>query len=314
MTTKLPKAVREAGERADEALKAAQVKPGDAGQPKPADDATIKPDEATPSAADLKAQLDTLQARYSTLQGKYDAEVKPVKDLEAQNAGLQSQLQTLQTQIQTIQAELEAAKARPAVNEKLENARAEYGEEHQMFQLVADQQATIDTLNKTVQELNRKLSGVQTDLTDTKTQTTKSQSDAFYKALDEKIPDWETRNKYPGWLKWLAGIDQFTGKKRQDLLDAAHAALDAQRVINFFNAYGEFKASNKQPTLDANIADLADAGGSGGGGELPKRKWKPSEIREFYEKRSKGQVNDKDFAETQADILAAQTEGRILKE
>jgi len=55
--------------------------------------------------------------------------------------------------------------------------------------------------------------------------------------LDKAVPDWETINKDPAFLKWLGEMDPLTGIQRQELLNQAHKALDAPRVANFFNSW-----------------------------------------------------------------------------
>jgi len=51
------------------------------------------------------------------------------------------------------------------------------------------------------------------------------------------VPDWETINKNPGFLKWLQGIDPLNNRPRQDLLNEAQDRSDANRVAEFIKTW-----------------------------------------------------------------------------
>ena len=64
-----------------------------------------------------------------------------------------------------------------------------------------------------------------------------SLEERYYQALDQAVQDWRRINKNPAFIQWLTGIDEFSGRTRQQLLDEAHATFDANRVIRFFMTY-----------------------------------------------------------------------------
>jgi hypothetical protein len=68
-------------------------------------------------------------------------------------------------------------------------------------------------------------------------------SNDIYGALDQQLPDWRSLNQQEDWKNWLAQLDAFNGVSRQQLLNQAFAAGDADRVLQFFRG---FLADNAQ--------------------------------------------------------------------
>jgi hypothetical protein len=65
----------------------------------------------------------------------------------------------------------------------------------------------------------------------------------IYSTLDQNLPDWRRINQDQSWKEWLTVPDVFSGVPKQQLLDQAFAAGDADRVLIFFRG---FLAENTQ--------------------------------------------------------------------
>src|SRR5262245_2340697 len=56
-------------------------------------------------------------------------------------------------------------------------------------------------------------------------------------AVERAVPNYREIDADPRWHSWLVQIDPLTGQMRQQLLNAAVAAGDANRVRAFFNGF-----------------------------------------------------------------------------
>ena len=71
----------------------------------------------------------------------------------------------------------------------------------------------------------------------------RAKANDIYGALDQQLPDWRSLNQQEDWKNWLAQPDIYNGTSRQQLLNQAFAAGDADRVLQFFRG---FLADNAQ--------------------------------------------------------------------
>jgi hypothetical protein len=106
-------------------------------------------------------------------------------------------------------------------------------------------------------------------------------------------------NADPRWLQWLAGIDNLNGRTRQDLLNAATAAGDASRIIRFFRDF--MQAAGRQAQSRTAAA-----------GDRPT--YTRAQIAWFYNQHRRGAYKGReaDWARQEADLYAAQREGRVI--
>jgi hypothetical protein len=71
----------------------------------------------------------------------------------------------------------------------------------------------------------------------------------IYSTLDQNLPDWRRINQDQDWKDWLAQPDIFNGVPKQQLLNQAFAAGDANRVLTFLRGY--LAENAQQPAMRA---------------------------------------------------------------
>lgn len=296
----LPRAVLEAEEKAnrlhEELLKQQQATessdpPKDPPQDPPKDPEPLKtPSDSTPPVGQQDEQL---EHRYKVLQGKYNSEVPR---LAAENKELKGRLSDLEQQIEL----LKVKPAEPLVKpEEIE----EYGEglvdlaRRIAKEEVQAKQAEIDLLKSKLDSLSNV--------------TTQKVEKDFFTSLTEMVPDWEQINQDAKFLAWLDEVDELTGESRQALLSRAEKSRDAARTAKFFTAFKKTSSSwaaNSNQALDQQIAPDTNKAP-----QTPpsKKVWTRAEVSDFYSRVRRGEIDDKEAIAIEADLHAAQIEGRI---
>jgi len=299
----LPRAVLEAEEKAnklhEELLKQQQAPangetPSD---PPPSDpppaDPPVPPqptnDSPTPPAS---GQDDNWEHRFKVLQGKYNAEIPR---LAGENKDLKAKLTELE-------ASLESLKNKPEPLVKPEEIE-EYGEglidvaRRIAREELASKDAEINSLKAKIDSLSNV--------------TTKKVEADFFTSLTSMVPDWEQVNQDPKFLSWLDEVDELTGESRQTLLSRAEQSRDAARTAKFFNAFK--KTSSTWAATSANALDQQVAPPTNKAPNAPpaKKVWTRAEVSDFYARMRRGDISDADAVAIEADIHAAQIEGRL---
>lgn len=299
----LPRAVLEAEEKAnklhEELLKQQQAPangepPSD---PPPSDpppaDPPVPPqstnDSPTPPAS---GQDDNWEHRFKVLQGKYNAEIPR---LAGENKDLKAKLTELE-------ASLESLKNKPEPLVKPEEIE-EYGE------------GLIDVARRIARE---ELAGKDAEINSLKAKidslsnvTTQKVEADFFTSLTSMVPNWEQINQDPKFLSWLDEVDELTGESRQTLLSRAEQSRDAARTAKFFNAFK--KTSSTWAATSANALDQQVAPPTNKAPNAPpaKKVWTRAEVSDFYARMRRGDISDADAVAIEADIHAAQIEGRL---
>ena len=332
----IPESVRRQAEEADrlmQQISARQTEPHTEElepEPQPEPEPPPKEEVTESSPKSAKDEVALWEQRYRTLQGKYDAEVGRV---HRENGELRAKLAQLEAQIdQLMKSKQEQEKTpEPIVRpEDVENYGAEMIDlvERVARKVAADRTKDLERVIKELRdenaELKRSLAGVEK-------KTGQTAQEAFLQRLSTLVPDWEVLNRDPGFLAWLGQIDPFTGVHRQQLLDAAGEALDAQRVAAFFNAYkqglGRVEPSptpNPQPPPNPQltrhtppeVARQVQPGRSKAAStpqvpESATRIWSQKEIEDFYREASLGRYSREEQARIEAEIDLAVAQGRV---
>lgn len=319
-----PRAVREAGERSDqafEALKAqqqAEQDPTPQGDPPVPDDdkgdpPTPTPDPAPPEGGPKQAK-DEWRDKFFVLQGKYNAEVPR---MAAQIRSLLSKTEALEAANAELRQKVEAAPQAPAKPDP-DEARLveEYGPAIvQTIERIADRKAA-----ERVAPLQGKLDETEAER---KARQQREEADrkaaAFQEAVVDLVPDWEAIDALPAFHAYLAepGSD---GRSRQDALMAAANSFDAAGAARIFLAFkrtpaGVSATGTKPPPKTDRLEHLRvpDATGRDRGNTAGKKVWTKAEMTAFYKDLALGKfANDPERAkQIERDIDDAAREGRI---
>jgi len=306
----LPRAVLEAEQRADEILKqlnqaknpqpqegeavASSQKPED-GQ---AQSVAVQAEPATNNDAQQAppAEENQWEQRYKSLRGKYDAEVPR---LAASNKELTTRLQSIEKELE----DLRKAKATPRESLVKPEEVQEFGEP--LVDLI--RRAARDEVSDKEQEI----ASLRSRLERFEVSNTKNAEVDFYTRLAASVPGWEETNKEEGFLKWLAEYDELTGLQRQDSLDDAVRNNDAVRAARFFNKWRDINKQQTETssrTLESQVVPTTSTVSTPPPG---KKIWSRGEIGAFYQRAKNNEISDSDMVSIEADIHAAQLEGRI---
>lgn len=235
---KLPKAIREEAERADQIERelAAMVNdqitdavtqtppidvpPIDLSAESPPSDT---PSEETPPVDEPPPEdpnSETWQSRYNALQGKYNAEVPR----------LHQQLRELTQYVQQVEAKVNTP-SDPIVptdrlNEKDREAAELFGEDLVNYireRSQAEAERRIAELKQSQQHVEQRIA--------------QSEHERFFAQVEAAVPNWRDIDKDPAWLGWLEEYDPMLGAPRQAAVNEAVKARDSARAIHLFNAF-----------------------------------------------------------------------------
>lgn len=258
--------------------------------------------QGTPTG-DLQKEVDEWRQRYRTLQGMYN--------------GMMGQVDSLQKLLATMQSQQQASAAPTAPtkpvqgNLKLINDDeiTEYGADLiDVVKRAAKEELlpVIDSLQRENAELKNRLGGVTQ-------QVSVNSKEKFFENLGRKVPDWESINEHPEYLKWLDEADPFTGIPRQQLLDDAYAKFNVDRTAQFFLTWKGLQGIQQQaPAAGSNRMERMVSPGRSKGGVAPAQQgkiWTRAEISNFY--RVKAGLAKDEAEKIERDIFKAQQEGRI---
>ena len=245
-----------------------------------------------------------LRSRYASLQGKYNAEVPR---LHSRAKELEAQLQQLMEENASLRGEI--AKQEEAKSYLTERDSETYGED--MVDLVrraAKEESSrfareAATLKSQVEELRQQMSY--------QAQTVAAQrEEAFYEALSAAVPDWETQNTEQGFLDWLAQADPLYGFQRNEALQRAFNARDAQRVAAIFLEYQQTAQRSSNP-----LARQVNPKGSRASVDhqgQPMRTFTNKDVADFYDAWRRGKYTDEQAALIEKEIQDAVAAGRVV--
>jgi hypothetical protein len=159
----------------------------------------------------------------------------------------------------------------------------------------------------------------------------RSAEQQFFDGLTRLVPGWESINAQQPFQAWLLDLDPMTGISRQTYLEDAQRRGDVQRVASIFNIWQQISGNSQvaQPTARPNspssaanseLARQVSPGRSLNSTPAPTssqdRIWTGADITKFYSDVRKGvyKGNDAERSRLEADIFAAQREGRISRQ
>ena len=272
--------------------------------------------------------------RYKVLQGKYDAEVPR----------LHESVREMQGTVQKLQKDLETAKAAPAPQPQPTFEAGKYVKKEDIEEYTVEMTNFIRSvareelegnisavlekllptllepyLGKTLKPMQETVQRISARVETREARESKSADEKFFDSLEEAIKKqtgltFDAINTHPFFLDWLAQKDSRSRRVRQELLDEARAALDADWASTFFTDF----VQEHPNTVVATASPTVVPNRLGGGGDQPTptgRIWRGSEITAFYKDVSIGKYKGRDAEKQQLenDIYAAKKEGRIVE-
>lgn len=300
----LPKAVREAGEKAD-ALHSGLSGNTDpmAAPEKPAPVEDVKPVEPEPAKAEPVAQqpaIDGWEHKYKVLSNKYSAEVPR----------LAQELRELKDKLREQSEKAAVAPAAELINGMTPEKVVEtFGE---------DFAAAVGALASKISEQHSvKLREEFAPRVEAATSTANANArQTFLRQLSDAVPDWQVIDQEDAFTAFLDEYDSLTGRPRRRFFEEADQSNDSQRIISFFTAYREGSSAKKDLKREVakNAMELALSPSSIRTSEAPlgKKVWSQGEIRKFYTDARRGIYTTSEYERIESDIFAAQSEGRLL--
>jgi hypothetical protein len=131
----------------------------------------------------------------------------------------------------------------------------------------------------------------------------RSQTANIQAALDRELPGWRATYADPDFADWLSAPDDYSAATRSQLLRHAVANGDASRVAAIYRG---FQREAHAPAGHQRAAQSRPA--ATGGRPIYSRE----QIKQLYEQRRLGQINDAKWGPLEADIFAAGREGRVV--
>jgi hypothetical protein len=332
---RIPRAITAQGERADAIQRQAtgQAEPpvtADSNDPAPTGD----PPPDTPSADVEPLQPQDWERRFKGLQGRYDSDVRKVRESLGQ---MSDDIRRLQAENATLRSVVPQPTPPELQAQSLLSPQEiqDYGEEFvDVSRRIAREIAT--PLQAEIASLRAQLGAVQQET-----------GNSFMQRMDRDIgavvKDWQALNRDPRFMEWVKLPDVFSGAIRQELMQAAWNAGDARRVSAFFQAFLAEEAAvdprrangqMRQPGFNRTVTptpstvlppdqgpalaleDLAAPGRAQSAGGQPAEKpvYTSADITRFYTdvKLGRWRGREQQQAAVDADIMAAQREGRII--
>lgn len=274
-----------------------QNPPRDAEKPdtdKP-DTQSAEPPKDEPKAEPKTEAKDALywEHRFNVIRGKYDTEVPA---LRKENEQLKQQL------ADASKAPDAPKQSLPGVSdEELARYKEEYGDDlvSLMMRLSGSQQQQPNT------EIAQRLERLESE----------KQEDAearFWIGLEQAVPNYQQINSEPAFLQFLSTFNPQTGKQHQQALSQAQQSLDAKGVADVFKLYlNQAKPAQQQRQVpDEQVEPRTTKAAptpQAQGGKL----WTGADITQFYRDKTAGRYSADEAQRLEADIFAAQREGRV---
>lgn len=286
-------------------------------QPATPSQAVTPPAPADHAPADENSE--TWKSRYMGLQGRFTGAQKTIGEMQEQMMQLGNEL-------------MHAQQAQPARQVQQPQQQQSYLTEKDL------QDYGPELINVTqraaLQAIQPQLQAVEQQNADLRKRLAVESRRRLDQAVELAVPNYRDIDRNPRWHRWLLGIDVFSGRVRQQLLNEAISSASAPRVISFFNGFQQEEvatghtesapSSTPRPTPMARepavpLASLAAPGrarpATGGDASVPSDRpiYTRAQVAQLYSAHRKGAYTGREaeWARQDADIIAAGREGRI---
>lgn len=277
--------------------------------------------------------------RFKALKGRYEADTRRSREIEQRLGTLTSEVEQLRSRPAAQEADL----VPPQLLSQKEIE--EYGPDLVDVIKRAAQEAVMPmfgTLAKEVGHLKGRADN-------TENETGRQFLVRMNGAMDATVPGWDEINRDPRFIDWTKRNDVYSGLNRQEMLQKAWYAGDSNRVAAFFRGFLAEEAATDPAAADARQRAMAAANGghapypgTGAGPASPspaqaprvtleslaapgraraavappagKPVWTADGISQFYLDCAQGKFRGREAerAATEADLMSAQREGRIV--
>ena len=256
--------------------------------------------------------------RYYRMQGQWTASQKTIGELQEQMTQLGNELLHAQ---RFVSQPTRAAAQQPPPSYLTEQDVQNYGNELVDFA----QRAAVHAVSPQLQNLEQQNE-------DLRQRLAREARRSLDQAVELAVPNYREIDRNPRWHHWLLGIDVLSGRVRQQLLDEAISAAAAPRVISFFRGFlaEEVATGHNESAPNSHraappreaavpLASLAAPGrarpatGADAPGFTDKPIYTRAQIAELYNLKRKNAFvgREAEWARQEADIFAAQREGRV---
>ncbi|GEK46549.1 hypothetical protein HPA02_08320 [Bisbaumannia pacifica] len=285
----------EGGERNPQEEPPAPDEPKPEEKTQPADD----PAKHEPKAEDPDALY--WKHRFQVIQGKYNREIPALRQ---ENDELKQQAADKDRRIAELEQQAPTADGSGLSDEQIAQFRTTFGEDLVDFveRMVTQRAPAPQADTGNTRELQERLERLESE----------KQEDAqarFWVNLEQAVPTFREVNADPKFHQFLAQFDPQTGKQRQQTLSEAQQALDAKGVADIFRAYLNQAAPAPRPTVPEEQVEPRTTRAT----EAPqgKKLWTRADINQFYRDKTAGRYGAEEAERLEADIFAAQREGRV---
>ncbi|NWO10166.1 hypothetical protein HLV40_07115 [Chromohalobacter salexigens] len=272
----------------------------------PASDETSPEDKA--QAADDPAKhepkdQDALywQHRFQVLQGKYNSEMPALRQ---ENSELKQQSADKDRRIAELEQQSTSADNGGVSDDQREKFKAEFGEDLVTFveRMVSQRAPASQADAGNNRELSERLERLESE----------KQEDAqarFWVNLEHQVPTFREVNNDPKFHEFLAQFDPQTGKQRQQSLTEAQQTLDAKGVADVFQSY--LNQAGQAPRTEVPEDQIEPRTTRATSTPQEKAIWSRGDINQFYRDKTSGVYGAEEAERLEADIFAAQREGRV---
>lgn len=287
-------------------------------------------DQSLPQPTKEQLQDDTWAGRYNSMKGRWESSQRTV-------GSLQQQLIDLGDELGRVNALLSRAGVPTAP--AAADVQPQRGHDHNKLITDADRDTYGEELLDTVTRAARgaiepELTQLRADNEQLKKRVISDDQRVLRTQLAQAVPNWSAIQKSPEFGNWLRLPNVYTGELRGNMLRTAYGSANAQQVIALFQDFvkevqatgGNVPSDQRQqqqhlaparnPAM--NLEELAAPGRAkpaGGDTQTPADKpiYTRADISRFYADSRKGLYagREAEYNRTQADLTAAQREGRI---
>jgi len=268
-------------------------------EPKPKEEAQPANDPAKSEPQDKDALY--WQHRFNVLQGKYNSEIPALRQ---QNDELRQQVADKDRRIAELEQQSPSADNSGVSDDQLAQFKQEFGEDLVTFveRMVKQRSPAPQADTGNTRELQERVDRLEAE----KVEDAQAR---FWVNLEQAVPTFREINADPKFHQFLAQFDPQTGKQRQQSLTEAQQALDAKGVADVFQSYLNQAAQAPRPQVPEGQVEPRTTRAT----DVPqgKKLWTRAEIGQFYRDKQNGKYGADEAERLEADIFAAQTEGRV---